>query len=139
MAQPFYPSELADGGYDVDDHRAVDPRLGTLDDFDDLVAEAHRLGLKVVVDLVPNHTSHRHAWFREALEAGPGSAARDRYVFRDGRGAHGELPPTDWQSVFGGSAWQRVPDGQWYLHLFTPNSPISTGRTTRSAPTSAPP
>ncbi|WP_108987257.1 glycoside hydrolase family 13 protein [Streptomyces coelicoflavus] len=120
---PFYPSELADGGYDVDDYRDVDPRLGTLDDFDALAAEAHRLGLKVIVDLVPNHTSHRHAWFREALAAGPGSAARDRYVFRDGRGAHGELPPTDWQSVFGGSAWQRVPDGQWYLHLFAPQQP----------------
>ncbi|MFC8434427.1 glycoside hydrolase family 13 protein [Streptomyces sp. NPDC057253] len=120
---PFYPSELADGGYDVADYRDVDPRLGTLDDFDALVAEAHRLGLKVIVDLVPNHTSHRHAWFQEALAAGPGSAARARYVFRDGRGAHGELPPTDWQSVFGGSAWQRVPDGQWYLHLFAPEQP----------------
>ncbi|MET8486475.1 glycoside hydrolase family 13 protein [Streptomyces tendae] len=120
---PFYPSELADGGYDVDDYRDVDPRLGTLDDFDAMAAEAHRLGLKVIVDLVPNHTSHRHAWFREALAAGPGSAARDRYVFRDGRGANGELPPTDWQSVFGGSAWQRVPDGQWYLHLFAPQQP----------------
>ncbi|MFD0250231.1 glycoside hydrolase family 13 protein [Streptomyces sp. NPDC127113] len=120
---PFYPSELADGGYDVDDYRDVDPRLGTLDDFDAMAAEAHRLGLKVIVDLVPNHTSHRHAWFLEALEAGPGSAARDRYVFRDGRGAQGELPPTDWQSVFGGSAWKRVPDGQWYLHLFTPEQP----------------
>ncbi|WP_217143793.1 alpha-amylase family glycosyl hydrolase [Streptomyces sp. AC627_RSS907] len=120
---PFYPSELADGGYDVDDYRDVDPRLGTLDDFDALAGEAHRLGLKVIVDVVPNHTSHRHAWFREALEAGPGSAARDRYVFRDGRGEHGEHPPTDWQSVFGGSAWKRVPDGQWYLHLFTPEQP----------------
>ena len=120
---PFYPSELADGGYDVADYRDVDPRLGTLDDFDALVAEAHRLGLKVIVDLVPNHTSHQHAWFQEALAAGPGSAARARYVFRDGRGAHGELPPTDWQSVFGGSAWQRVPDGQWYLHLFAPEQP----------------
>ncbi|MEV5756249.1 glycoside hydrolase family 13 protein [Streptomyces tendae] len=120
---PFYPSELADGGYDVDDYRDVDPRLGTLDDFDAMAAEAHRLGLKVIVDLVPNHTSHRHSWFREALAAGPGSAARDRYVFRAGRGANGELPPTDWQSVFGGSAWQRVPDGQWYLHLFAPQQP----------------
>ncbi|MFF3847257.1 glycoside hydrolase family 13 protein [Streptomyces sp. NPDC002328] len=120
---PFYPSELADGGYDVVDHRDVDPRLGGLDDFDALVAEAHRLGLKVVVDLVPNHTSHLHAWFQEALAAGPGSPARDRYVFRDGRGAHGELPPSDWQSVFGGSAWQRVPDGQWYLHLFAREQP----------------
>ncbi|MER6467298.1 glycoside hydrolase family 13 protein [Streptomyces collinus] len=120
---PFYPSELADGGYDVADHRDVDPRLGTLDDFDAMAAEAHRLGLKVVVDLVPNHTSHRHPWFQEALRAGPGSAARDRYVFRPGRGAHGELPPTDWQSVFGGSAWRRVPDGEWYLHLFAPEQP----------------
>nr|WBO79253.1 glycoside hydrolase family 13 protein [Streptomyces sp. SBE_14.2] len=120
---PFYPSELADGGYDVADYRAVDPRLGTLDDFDAMVAEAHRLGLKVMVDIVPNHTSHRHAWFRRALADGPGSAARERYVFRDGRGAHGELPPTDWQSVFGGSAWRRVPDGQWYLHLFAPEQP----------------
>ncbi|MFD8230260.1 alpha-amylase family glycosyl hydrolase [Streptomyces massasporeus] len=120
---PFYPSELADGGYDVADPRGVDPRLGTLDDFDALVAEAHRLGLKVIVDIVPNHSSHRHVWFQEALNAGPGSAARDRYVFRDGRGEHGELPPTDWQSVFGGSAWKRVPDGQWYLHLFAPEQP----------------
>lgn len=120
---PFYPSELADGGYDVADPRDVDPRLGTLDDFDALVAEAHRLGLKVIVDIVPNHTSHQHVWFQEALRAGPGSAARDRYVFRDGRGERGELPPTDWQSLFGGSAWQRVPDGQWYLHLFAPEQP----------------
>ncbi|MFC9277972.1 alpha-amylase family glycosyl hydrolase [Streptomyces collinus] len=120
---PFYPSELADGGYDVADHRDVDPRLGTLDDFDAMAAEAHRLGLKVVVDLVPNHTSHQHPWFQEALRAGPGSAARDRYVFRPGRGTHGELPPTDWQSVFGGSAWRRVPDGEWYLHLFAPEQP----------------
>ncbi|MFI5872142.1 glycoside hydrolase family 13 protein [Streptomyces sp. NPDC051445] len=120
---PFYPSELADGGYDVADHRDVDPRLGTLADFDALTAEAHRLGLKVIVDLVPNHTSHRHVWFQEALAAGPGSRARERYVFRPGRGFGGELPPTDWQSVFGGSAWQRVPDGQWYLHLFAREQP----------------
>ncbi|GAA3122189.1 glycoside hydrolase family 13 protein [Streptomyces echinatus] len=120
---PFYPSELADGGYDVGDPRGVDERLGTLDDFDALVAEAHRLGLKVVVDVVPNHTSRLHPWFQEALRAAPGSPARDRYVFRPGRGAHGELPPTDWQSVFGGSAWRRVPDGEWYLHLFAPEQP----------------
>ncbi|MFJ3420912.1 glycoside hydrolase family 13 protein [Streptomyces sp. NPDC086082] len=120
---PFYPSELADGGYDVADYRDVDPRLGTLDDFDAMVAEAHRLGLKVMVDIVPNHTSRQHRWFREALAAPPGSAARGRYVFRDGRGEHGELPPTDWPSVFGGSAWAQVPDGQWYLHLFTPEQP----------------
>ncbi|MFI5567774.1 alpha-amylase family glycosyl hydrolase [Streptomyces sp. NPDC051740] len=120
---PFYPSELADGGYDVTDPRDVDPRLGTLDDFAELVAEAHRLGLKVIVDIVPNHSSDQHVWFQEALRAGPGSPARDRYVFRDGKGERGELPPTDWQSVFGGSAWQRVPDGQWYLHLFAAEQP----------------
>ncbi|MFF6989596.1 alpha-amylase family glycosyl hydrolase [Streptomyces sp. NPDC010273] len=120
---PFYPSELADGGYDVADYRDVDPRLGTLDDFDAMVAEVHRLGLKVMVDIVPNHTSRQHSWFREALAAPPGSAARGRYVFRDGRGEHGELPPTDWPSVFGGSAWAQVPGGQWYLHLFTPEQP----------------
>ncbi|MEV6055262.1 glycoside hydrolase family 13 protein [Streptomyces sp. NPDC052107] len=120
---PFYPSELADGGYDVADHRGVDPRLGTLDDFDALVGEAHRLGLKVVVDIVPNHTSRQHPWFQEALRSAPGSPARERYVFRPGRGAHGELPPTDWQSVFGGSAWKRSADGEWYLHLFAPQQP----------------
>ncbi|MGW5100823.1 glycoside hydrolase family 13 protein [Streptomyces sp. NPDC004100] len=120
---PFYPSELADGGYDIADHRDTDPRLGTLDDFDALVAEAHRLGLKVIVDIVPNHTSHQHPWFQEALAAGPGSPARARYVFRPGKGTRGELPPTDWQSVFGGSAWERVPDGEWYLHLFAREQP----------------
>ncbi|ARH93789.1 alpha-amylase [Streptomyces sp. MOE7] len=120
---PFYPSELADGGYDVADYRDVDPRLGTLDDFDALVAEAHRLGLKVMVDIVPNHSSDRHVWFREALRAAPGSAARERYVFREGRGEHGEQPPTDWVSCFGGPAWTRLPDGWWYLHLFAPQQP----------------
>ncbi|MGW0140054.1 glycoside hydrolase family 13 protein [Streptomyces calvus] len=120
---PFYPSQLADGGYDVADYRDVDPRLGTLDDFDEMVATAHRLGLKIMVDIVPNHSSDQHVWFQEALAAGPGSAARDRYVFRDGRGSDGELPPTDWPSSFGGPAWTRVPDGQWYLHLYAPQQP----------------
>ncbi|MGW7350844.1 glycoside hydrolase family 13 protein [Streptomyces sp. NPDC054784] len=120
---PFYPSQLADGGYDVADHRDVDPRLGTLDDFDAMVAEADRLGLRIMVDIVPNHSSDRHVWFQEALAAAPGSAARARYVFRDGRGPDGELPPTDWPSSFGGPAWTRVPDGQWYLHLYAPQQP----------------
>ncbi|MGW2324290.1 glycoside hydrolase family 13 protein [Streptomyces sp. NPDC001700] len=120
---PFYPSALADGGYDVADYRDVDPRLGTLDDFDRMVAEADRLGLRVMVDIVPNHTSNDHAWFQEALRAGPGSAARERYVFREGRGPGGGLPPTDWVSCFGGPAWTRLPDGQWYLHLFAPEQP----------------
>ncbi|MDT0166411.1 glycoside hydrolase family 13 protein [Actinotalea sp. AC32] len=120
---PFYPSALADGGYDVDDYRDVDPRLGTLDDVDAMIAEAHRLGLKVVVDIVPNHSSDRHVWFTEALASPPGSPARDRYVFRDGRGPDGSEPPSDWMSHFGGRAWTRVPDGQWYLHLFTREQP----------------
>ncbi|WP_129843805.1 glycoside hydrolase family 13 protein [Streptomyces sp. RFCAC02] len=120
---PFYPSPWADAGYDVADHRDVDPRHGTLDDFRALLARAHDLGLRVIVDIVPNHCSDRHPWFREALAAPPGSPARDRFVFRDGRGEHGELPPADWQSKFGGPAWTRVPDGQWYLHIFAAEQP----------------
>lgn len=120
---PFYPSPQADAGYDVSDHRAVDPVFGTLADFDGLVADAHRLGLRVIVDLVPNHTSNEHPWFRSAVAAGRGSRERARYIFRDGRGEGGERPPNDWRSVFGGPAWARVPDGQWYLHLFAPEQP----------------
>ncbi|MDN3497269.1 alpha-amylase family glycosyl hydrolase [Planococcus sp. APC 4015] len=120
---PFYPSALADGGYDVADYRDVDPRLGTLDDFDTLVAALHAEGIKVVVDIVPNHTSDLHEWFQEALAAGRGSAARDRYIFREGTGPDGAEPPTDWDSLFGGSAWERVEDGQWYLHNFAVEQP----------------
>lgn len=125
---PFYPSELADGGYDVADYRDVDPRLGTLEDFDELVAALHERQIKVVVDIVPNHSSDQHVWFQEALAAGPGSPERARYIFRAGRGEHGELPPADWTSIFGGPAWTRVtePDGtpgQWYLHLFASEQP----------------
>ena len=120
---PFYPSALADGGYDVDDYRNVDPRLGTLADFDAMAAALHGAGIKVIVDIVPNHSSNRHAWFREALASPRGSAARSRYIFRDGTGPGGSEPPSDWRSVFGGSAWEQVPDGQWYLHLFAPEQP----------------
>ena len=120
---PFYPSDLADGGYDVIDYRDVDPRLGTMDDFDRLAAAAHEAGLKIIVDIVPNHTSNKHAFFRAALAAEPGSPERDRYIFREGRGEHGELPPNDWQAMFGGPAWTRADDGQWYLHLFTEEQP----------------
>ncbi|PST45477.1 alpha-amylase [Bifidobacterium callitrichos] len=120
---PFYPSDLADGGYDVIDYRNVDPRLGTMDDFDRMVAAAHGAGIKVIVDIVPNHTADKHVMFQEALAAGRGSAARDRYIFREGRGEHGELPPNDWQSLFGGPAWQQVDDGQWYLHIFAKEQP----------------
>lgn len=117
---PFYRSPMVDGGYDVADYRAVDPLFGALGDAEALVEEAHRHGLRVIIDIVPNHTSDQHAWFTEAVRAGPGSPERDRYIFRQGRG---EAPPNDWQSVFGGPAWTRLPDGEWYLHLFTPEQP----------------
>ncbi|WOF22778.1 glycoside hydrolase family 13 protein [Microbacterium betulae] len=120
---PFYPSALADGGYDVDDYRDVDPRIGTLEEFDEMVRELHAAGIRLIVDLVPNHTSDRHEWFRQALAAGPGSRERARYIFRDGKGEDGELPPADWESIFGGPSWTRVPDGQWYLHLFAKEQP----------------
>ncbi|KWR70521.1 alpha-amylase [Arthrobacter sp. W1] len=125
---PFYPSALADGGYDVDDYRDVDPKIGTLEDFDEMTAALHQAGIKVIVDIVPNHSSDRHEWFQAALAAGPGSPERERYIFRDGKGEHGELPPNNWTAIFGGSAWQRItePDGtpgQWYFHLFAPEQP----------------
>ncbi|MCM0641506.1 glycoside hydrolase family 13 protein [Cellulomonas wangsupingiae] len=125
---PFYRSPQADAGYDVADYRDVDPLFGTLADADALVARAHELGLRVVVDLVPNHTSDEHVWFRAALASAPGSPERARYHFREGRGEHGELPPNNWESIFGGPAWTRTtqPDGtpgQWYLHLFDSKQP----------------
>ena len=125
---PFYPSPQADAGYDVADYRDVDPRFGTLADADAMIAEAHALGLRVIVDLVPNHTSDQHAWFQAALAAPPGSRERARYLFRDGRGAAGDEPPNNWSSNFGGGAWTRVTEadgspGQWYLHLFAPEQP----------------
>ena len=120
---PFYPSPQADAGYDVSDYCDVDPVFGTLDDAKALITESHGHGLRIVVDLVPNHTSDRHAWFQAALAAGPGSTERARYIFREGRGPAGDLPPNNWVSNFGGPAWTRVPDGQWYLHLFAPEQP----------------
>lgn len=120
---PFYPSALADGGYDVDDYRDVDPRLGTLADFDVMIAALHGSGIRCIVDIVPNHTSNRHEWFVEALAAPAGSAARDRYIFRDGLGENGELAPTDWQSTFGGPAWHPAGDGQWFFHHFATEQP----------------
>lgn len=125
---PFYRSPQRDAGYDVADHRDVDPLFGTLADGDAMIARAHELGLRVVVDLVPNHTSSDHPWFQQALAAAPGSDERERYIFRDGLGGDGSLPPTDWQANFGGRAWTRVTEadgtpGQWYLHLFDPSQP----------------
>jgi alpha-glucosidase len=125
---PYYVSPMADAGYDVADYRDVDPLFGSLADAETLIAEAHALGMKVIADLVPNHTSDEHAWFRAALAAGPGSPERDRFLFRDGTGTNGSEPPNDWRSVFGGPAWSRVtePDGtpgQWYLHMFDVKQP----------------
>ncbi|NYD68286.1 alpha-glucosidase [Agromyces atrinae] len=120
---PFYPSALADGGYDVDDYRNVDPRLGTLEDFDEMAAALHAAGIRIIVDIVPNHSSDRHEWFVEALASPKGSAARNRYIFRDGLGENGEIAPADWTSAFGGPAWQAVGDGQWYMHYFATEQP----------------
>src|SRR6476660_4737130 len=115
---PWYPSPMADAGYDVADYRAIEPAFGTSADAAVLIAEAHTLGLRVLLDIVPNHTSDQHAWFQAAL-AGD-AAARARYLFRPGRG---DGPPNDWQSIFGGPAWTQVADGSWYLHLFDPGQP----------------
>jgi alpha-glucosidase len=125
---PFFTSPQNDAGYDVADYCDVDPLFGTLDDFEAMQAKAHDLGIRVIVDLVPNHSSDQHAWFKEALASEEGSEARDHYMFRDGIGSDGSLPPNNWESVFGGPAWTRVtrPDGsagQWYLHLFDSSQP----------------
>ncbi|WP_322759841.1 alpha-amylase family glycosyl hydrolase [Frankia sp. Cr2] len=120
---PFYRSPMADHGYDVADHRDVDPLFGDLATFDALLTDAHRHGLKVLIDLVPNHSSNAHPAFRAALAAGAGSPERDLYIFRDGRGENAAQPPNNWESVFGGPAWTQVADGQWYLHLFAPQQP----------------
>ncbi len=118
---PWYPSPMADAGYDVADYRDIEPSYGTLAEADEFIAAAHGLGIKVILDIVPNHTSDLHRWFAPALDGDP--QARERYLFRPGRGPGGELPPNDWQSVFGGPAWTRVSDGNWYLHLFAPAQP----------------
>jgi alpha-glucosidase len=125
---PFYTSPQHDHGYDVADYEDVDPLFGTLADADTLIASAHDLELKVIVDLVPNHTSSEHVWFQAALASPPGSPERARYLFRDGRGPDGAEPPNNWRSVFGGDAWTRVPGrpgerAQWYLHLFDTTQP----------------
>jgi alpha-glucosidase len=125
---PWYPSPLADGGYDITDYRDIHPRFGTLRDAEVMLDTAHRLGLRVIIDLVANHTSHQHPWFRAALDGGPGSPERERYLFRDGCGPDGSLPPNNWISSFGGTAWTRVNEadgtpGQWYLHTFAPEQP----------------
>ncbi len=125
---PWYPSPMADGGYDVADYRDIHPMFGTLAQARELVHRAHAMGIRVLIDIVPNHCSLEHPWFREALRGGPGGAARERFLFRPGRGVNGAEPPNDWQSRFGGAAWTRItePDGtpgEWYLHLFDSSQP----------------
>ncbi|MFF7199397.1 glycoside hydrolase family 13 protein [Streptomyces sp. NPDC008141] len=120
---PWYLSPMADGGYDVADYRAIDPAFGTLAEAEKLISEARGLGIRTIVDIVPNHLSDQHAWFRAAVAAGPGSAERELFHFRPGRGENGELPPNNWPSQFSGETWTRVADGEWYLHLFTPEQP----------------
>jgi alpha-glucosidase len=125
---PWYPSPQKDAGYDVADYRDIEPAFGTLDDAQRLIEQAHAAGLKVLLDIVPNHTSSDHAWFQAALGSAPGSAQRQRYWFRQGHGEDGSLPPNDWTSVFGGPAWTRITEadgspGEWYLHLFDVSQP----------------
>ncbi|GHJ49508.1 alpha-glucosidase [Catellatospora sp. TT07R-123] len=120
---PWYVSPMADAGYDVADYRDIDPRFGSLAHAEAFLAEAHALDLRVIVDIVPNHCSDRHPAFAAALAAAPGAPERDLFWFRPGRGEHGDQPPNDWRSHFGGPAWTRVDDGDWYLHMFAPEQP----------------
>ncbi len=120
---PFYRSPMADGGYDVADPCDVDPLFGTLADFDALLAAAHDRGIRVTIDIVPNHFSSEHRWFQAVLAGDRSTPERARFVIRPGRGADGAQPPNNWPSVFGGPAWSRLPDGDWYLHLFAPEQP----------------
>ncbi|WP_433355654.1 glycoside hydrolase family 13 protein [Micromonospora saelicesensis] len=125
---PWYPSPMADAGYDVSDYRDIDPVFGTLAEVESLIAEAHALGIRTIVDVVPNHCSDAHPWFQAALAGGPGAPERDLFWFRPGRGPNGDERPTDWVGEFGGETWTRTtnPDGtpgDWYLHLFAPQQP----------------
>jgi alpha-glucosidase len=125
---PFFKSPQKDGGYDVADYIDVDPLFGTLNDFDSMLAKAHSLGIRVMIDLVPNHTSDQHQWFQKAVASEPGSPERKFYHFKDGLGENGELPPSNWVSMFGGPAWTRIIEkdgtpGQWFVHLFDSSQP----------------
>ena len=115
---PWYASPMKDGGYDVADYRAIDPAFGTLAEAEKLIAEAHELGIRTIVDIVPNLVSDLPPWFGAALTGG---RVGELYHFRAGQG--GARPPNDWRSQFGGPAWTRLPDGTWYLHLFAPEQP----------------
>ena len=125
---PWYPSPQHDHGYDVANYMDIEPQYGTLADAEKLIKETHEHGIKLIIDIVPNHSSDQHLWFQAALKAAPGSPERDRYIFRDGKGPNGDLPPNNWEAVFGGCAWERVIEsdgkpGQWYLHLFAVEQP----------------
>jgi alpha-glucosidase len=125
---PWYPSPQHDHGYDVSDYMDIEPDYGTLAQAEKLIKEANEVGIKLIVDIVPNHTSSDHKWFQAALKAAPGSPERNRYIFREGKGPNGDLPPNNWEAVFGGCAWERVIEadgkaGQWYLHLFVVEQP----------------
>ncbi|WP_194922783.1 glycoside hydrolase family 13 protein [Catenulispora pinisilvae] len=125
---PWYPSPMADAGYDIADYRDIEPAFGTLADADALIAQAHARGIRIIVDIVPNHCSDRHRWFLQAVDSEPGSRERSRFWFRPGRGEDGSQPPNDWRSIFGGPAWTRLTasdgtPGEWYLHLFAPEQP----------------
>jgi alpha-glucosidase len=125
---PWFPSPMADGGYDVADYRDVAPMFGTLADAEKLIDEAHGFGVRIIIDVVPNHCSNEHPWFQRALAAAPGSPERELFWFRPGLGENGELPPNNWASIFGGRAWTRTTNddgtpGEWYLHLFDPGQP----------------
>ena len=125
---PWYPSPQHDHGYDVADYMDIEPDYGTLAQAEQLIKEANEVGIKLIVDIVPNHTSSDHKWFQAALKAAPGSPERNRYMFREGKGPNGDLPPNNWEAVFGGCAWERVIEadgkpGQWYLHLFAVEQP----------------
>lgn len=125
---PWYPSPLADGGYDVSDYRNIHPTFGTLEDAELLISEALELGIRTIIDIVPNHLSSEHPWFRAALAAGPGSPERERFWFHPGKGPNGDEMPTSWISNFQGDTWTRTVNadgtpGEWYLHLFTPQQP----------------
>jgi alpha-glucosidase len=125
---PWYPSPMADAGYDVADYREIEPLFGSLAEAEKLIAEAHALGLKIIIDIVPNHGSDQQQWFADALASPAGSAERARYHFRPGRGEAGNLPPNNWLSEFGGPAWSRSTNadgtaGEWYLHIFSPGQP----------------
>ena len=125
---PWYPSPQKDHGYDVADFMDIEPDYGNLSDAKKLIEETHKLGMRLLVDIVPNHCSDQHKWFQQALAAKPGSVERDRFIFKDGKGENGDTPPNNWQAVFGGSAWHRITEadgkaGQWYLHLFAVEQP----------------